>query len=72
MASEIFTVGLIQMSCSPDPEENLLRAVEKVRERQMQARLIEDWQRQDPATRSRRPSPGLSNRSVNATLAVLG
>ena len=32
MASEIFTVGLIQMSCSPDPEENLLRAVEKVRE----------------------------------------
>ena len=32
MASDVFTVGLIQMSCSPDPDENLRRAVEKVRE----------------------------------------
>jgi N-carbamoylputrescine amidase len=27
-----FTVGLIQMSCSPDPDENLRRACDKVRE----------------------------------------
>src|ERR1043166_1826029 len=26
-----FTVGLIQMACSPDPDENLRRAAEKVR-----------------------------------------
>jgi len=32
VASDVFTVGLIQMSCSPDPDENLRRAVEKVRE----------------------------------------
>ena len=32
MASEIFTVGLVQMSCSPDPDENLRRASERVRE----------------------------------------
>jgi N-carbamoylputrescine amidase len=32
VASEIFSVGLIQMACSPDPDENLRRAVEKVRE----------------------------------------
>ncbi|HEX2329080.1 MAG TPA: carbon-nitrogen hydrolase [Candidatus Angelobacter sp.] len=32
MASDSFTVGLIQMSCSPDPDENLRRACEKVRE----------------------------------------
>ncbi len=32
MASEIFSVGLIQMACSSDPDENLRRAVEKVRE----------------------------------------
>src|ERR1700744_2999649 len=28
---DIFTVGLIQMHCSPDPDDNLRRAVEKVR-----------------------------------------
>ena len=31
MSSDNFTVGLIQMACSPDPDDNLLRAVEKVR-----------------------------------------
>jgi N-carbamoylputrescine amidase len=31
-APEQFRVGLIQMSCSPDPEKNLERAVEMVRE----------------------------------------
>jgi N-carbamoylputrescine amidase len=30
--NDIFTVGLIQMSCSPEPEENLRHAVEKVRQ----------------------------------------
>src|SRR6267154_6042697 len=28
---DIFTVGLIQMHCSPDPDDNVRRAVEKVR-----------------------------------------
>src|SRR5215469_8689634 len=28
---EKFTVGLIQMACSPDPDDNLRRAAEKVR-----------------------------------------
>lgn len=32
MASEVFTVGLIQMACSPDPDENLRRARDRVRE----------------------------------------
>jgi len=32
VASEIFTIGLVQMSCSPDPDENLRRAAERVRE----------------------------------------
>ena len=32
MASDVFTVGLVQMSCSADPEDNLRRAVSKVRE----------------------------------------
>ncbi|HEV3041619.1 MAG TPA: carbon-nitrogen hydrolase [Candidatus Angelobacter sp.] len=32
MAPEVFTVGLVQMSCSPDPEDNLRRAVSKVQE----------------------------------------
>ncbi len=32
VASEVFHVGLIQMSCSPDPDDNLRRAAEKVRE----------------------------------------
>ena len=32
MASEVFTIGLVQMSCSPDPDENLRRAGERVRE----------------------------------------
>jgi len=32
VASEIFTVGLVQMACSPDPDENLRRAGERVRE----------------------------------------
>jgi N-carbamoylputrescine amidase len=32
MPTDQFTVGLIQMSCSPDPDENLRRACEKVRE----------------------------------------
>lgn len=32
MAPEVFTVGLVQMSCSPDPDENLRRAGDKVRE----------------------------------------
>jgi N-carbamoylputrescine amidase len=30
--SDVFTVGLVQMSCSPDPEQNVNRAVEFVRE----------------------------------------
>jgi len=29
---DVFTVGLIQMSCSPDPDDNLGRAAQKVRE----------------------------------------
>src|SRR6476620_6128820 len=29
--SDVFTVGLIQMACSPDPDDNLRRAAEKVR-----------------------------------------
>src|SRR5215813_9104966 len=29
---DIFNVGLVQMSCSPDPDENLRRACEKVGE----------------------------------------
>src|SRR5258708_39900513 len=28
---DTFTVGLIQMHCSPDPDDNVRRAVEKVR-----------------------------------------
>ena len=32
MPSETFTVGLIQMSCSPDPDDNLRRAAAKVGE----------------------------------------
>jgi N-carbamoylputrescine amidase len=32
LKNDQFTVGLIQMSCSPDPDENLRRACEKVRE----------------------------------------
>ncbi len=32
MPTDQFNVGLIQMSCSPDPDENLRRACEKVRE----------------------------------------
>jgi N-carbamoylputrescine amidase len=32
MPTDQFTVGLIQMSCSPDPDENLRRACDKVRE----------------------------------------
>jgi N-carbamoylputrescine amidase len=32
VASEVFTVGLVQMSCSPDPDENLRRACDRVRE----------------------------------------
>src|SRR5215472_685771 len=31
LSSEAFTVGLIQMSCSPEPDDNLCRAVDKVR-----------------------------------------
>lgn len=31
-SNDIFTVGLIQMSCSPDPDLNLRRTCEKVRE----------------------------------------
>src|SRR6266699_7231800 len=31
LPSETFTVGLIQMHCSADPDENLRRAAEKVR-----------------------------------------
>ncbi|HET6844465.1 MAG TPA: carbon-nitrogen hydrolase [Candidatus Angelobacter sp.] len=30
--SDSFTVGLVQMACTPDPDENLQRAAEKVRE----------------------------------------
>ncbi|HEV8525515.1 MAG TPA: carbon-nitrogen hydrolase [Terriglobales bacterium] len=30
MSAERFTVGLIQMACTPDPEENLRRAKEKI------------------------------------------
>ncbi|HEY6251734.1 MAG TPA: nitrilase-related carbon-nitrogen hydrolase, partial [Candidatus Angelobacter sp.] len=32
MGSEIFTIGLVQMSCSPDPDKNQERAAEQVRE----------------------------------------
>jgi len=32
VAPDVFTVGLIQMSCSPDPDDNLRRASQKVRE----------------------------------------
>lgn len=32
MGSEIITIGLVQMSCSPDPEHNLNQAGEQVRE----------------------------------------
>ena len=32
MAADKFTVGLVQMSCSPEPDENLERAVEHIRE----------------------------------------
>jgi N-carbamoylputrescine amidase len=32
MAADKFTVGLVQMSCSPEPEENLERAIQHVRE----------------------------------------
>jgi len=32
LKNDQFTVGLIQMSCSPDPDENLCRACDKVRE----------------------------------------
>src|SRR5947209_398270 len=32
MASDKFTVGLIQMSMTPDPEQNVARAIEKVRD----------------------------------------
>ena len=32
MSSEVFTIGLVQMSCSPDPDENLQRAGEQVSE----------------------------------------
>ena len=30
MPSEVFTIGLVQMSCSPDPDENLQRAGQRV------------------------------------------
>src|SRR5690242_9930463 len=32
LASEVFTIGLVQMSCSPDPDENVQRAGGHVRE----------------------------------------
>jgi predicted amidohydrolase len=32
ISTDTFTAGLIQMSCSPDPDENLRRACDKVRE----------------------------------------
>ena len=32
MAPEVFTIGLVQMSCSPNPDDNLRRAGDKVRE----------------------------------------
>jgi N-carbamoylputrescine amidase len=32
LAKEIFRVGLIQLSCTPDPDENLNKAAERVRE----------------------------------------
>jgi N-carbamoylputrescine amidase len=32
VGGEVFTVGLIQMSCSPDPDDNLCRACDKVRD----------------------------------------
>jgi len=30
--AENFTVGLVQMSCTPDPDENLERAIARVAE----------------------------------------
>lgn len=32
MSTEVFTIGLVQMFCSPDPDENLQRAAERVNE----------------------------------------
>jgi len=32
MKNQNFRIGLIQMSCSPDPDTNLEKAVERVRE----------------------------------------
>jgi N-carbamoylputrescine amidase len=32
MPAEKFTIGLIQMSCGPEPEENMAKAVERVRD----------------------------------------
>src|SRR5262249_22021644 len=32
LTSDSFTAGLIQMSCSPDPDDNLRRACDKVRQ----------------------------------------
>ena len=32
MGAEIFTIGLVQMSCSPDPDQNLEKAAVQVRE----------------------------------------
>lgn len=41
MGSEIFTIGLTQMFCSPDPDENLRRAAEQVRQAaQMGAQMV--------------------------------
>lgn len=40
MASEKFTVGLVQMSCSPDLDENLAKASERVREAARQGAQI--------------------------------
>jgi N-carbamoylputrescine amidase len=38
--SDIFTAGLIQMSCSPDPDDNLRRACDKIREAAKQGAQI--------------------------------
>jgi N-carbamoylputrescine amidase len=39
-SNDIFMVGLIQMSCSPDPDDNLRRACDKVRQAAMQGAQI--------------------------------
>src|SRR5258708_40366937 len=38
--SEKFTVGLVQMSCGPNPEENLAKALDRVAEAAQTAQVV--------------------------------